>query len=34
VPFVTVSAIGVAMLLVVLAGIREQRRGRIETTET
>ena len=34
VPVVTVSAVGVALLLVVLAGIREQRRGRIETTET
>ena len=34
VPVVTVSAIGIALLLVVLAGIREQRRGRIETTET
>lgn len=34
VPIASVSAIGVALLLVVLAGIREQRRGRIETTET
>ncbi|WNV76281.1 low temperature requirement protein A [Geodermatophilus sp. DSM 44513] len=33
-PVVSVSAVGVALLLVVLAGIREQRRGRIATTET
>ncbi|SNS77248.1 Low temperature requirement protein LtrA [Geodermatophilus pulveris] len=34
VPVVTVSAVGIALLLVVLAGIRQQRRGRIATTET
>jgi len=33
-PVASVSAIGIALLLTVLAGMREQQRGRIETTET
>jgi|GEM_PF-418517 len=33
-PWAAISAVGTVLVLVVLAGIREQRRGRLETTET